>query len=252
MYRCKSEDKFESIWMEMEEEWDTQNNNWLQRLYGLRHKWSSAFGRDIFSCGIRSSQRSESTNHVFQHFSKKTSSLIKFVYYYEEQLKHMREIEIQDDYRSRGKLKLQVSSNELLEHAAAVYTHTIFQKFSEELMECLSVDVSDPHRRKGKGISYGRLKSSTEKKKKKSIKGMPPMQIDNRELVVQATRSETHFPNYLSHQNQFQSILYPSNIGGPTMNFHNQMQQPPYIMPSGIMNGFCQFPNQMQSSYIMP
>ncbi|KAL3730191.1 hypothetical protein ACJRO7_027235 [Eucalyptus globulus] len=126
MYRCKLEDEFESIWMEMEEEWDTQNNNWLQRLYGLRHKWSSAFGRDIFSCGIRSSQRSESTNNVFQHFSKKTSSLIKFVYYYEEQLKHIREIEIQDDYRSRGKLKLQVSSNELLEHAAAVYTHTIF------------------------------------------------------------------------------------------------------------------------------
>ncbi|KAK3408991.1 hypothetical protein EUGRSUZ_J01116 [Eucalyptus grandis] len=142
MNRCKSEDEFESTWMEMEEEWDTQNNNWLQRLYGLRHKWSSAFGRDIFSCGIRSSQRNESTNNVFRHISKKTSSLIKFVYYYEEQLKHIREIEIQDDYRCRGKLRLQVSSNELLEHAAAIYTHTIFQKFSEELMECLSVDVS--------------------------------------------------------------------------------------------------------------
>jgi len=41
------------------------------------------------------------------------------------------------------------------------------------------ISILDPHRRKGKGISYGRLKSSTEKKKKKSIKGMPPMQIDN-------------------------------------------------------------------------
>ncbi|KAL3726788.1 hypothetical protein ACJRO7_031654 [Eucalyptus globulus] len=106
------------------------------------------------------------------------------------------------------------------------------------------ISILDPHRRKGKGINYGRLKSSTEKNKKKSIKGMPPMQIDNRELVVQATRSETHFPNYLSNQNQFQSIIYPSNIGGPTMNFHNQTQSS-YIMPPSNFNGFSPFTTQM-------
>lgn len=413
MYRCKSEDEFESTWMEMEEEWGTQNNNWLQRLYGLRHKWSSAFGRDIFLCDIWSSQRSESTNNVFQHISKKTSSLVQFVHYYEEQLNHMRETEIQDDYNSRGKPKLQVSYNGILIHAASVYTRTIFQKFNEEFLECLSEQISgitfdgsvylytircmgnrrehlvkfnpvelsiscecklfeskgwlcrhalhvlnknisvvksipssyilkrwtkgakegivndeslppgpskfdrfatlmqesfelmilgakdvntmqivrenmkiakdqissykssivvtddagddsdnedslcdisvlDPIRRKGKRINYEKIKSSSEKQKKKSIKGTPPMQIDNRELVFQATHKETHFPNHLSNLNQFQSIFYPSNIGGSTVNFNNQMQQPPYIMPSGIMNGFCQFPNQMQSSYIMP
>ncbi|KAF8017784.1 hypothetical protein BT93_H2856 [Corymbia citriodora subsp. variegata] len=393
MYRCESEDEFESTWRQMEED------------------------RDIFSCSMNSSQRSESTNNVFQHFSKATSSIIQFVHYYEEQLKHMRETEIQDDYGSRGKPKLNATYNSILKHAASVYTRTIFQKFDKEFVECLSVLISntsfdgsvylftikcmgsqreylvkfkpidlsiscecklfesrgwlcrhalhvlnanismveripssyilkrwtkgakegivndessemlpgpskfnrfstlmqesfelmslgaedvntmrilrknmkiakaeissykssmvvtddasgdgdetslcgdisvlDPLKRKPKGTSYGRLKSSSEKNKKKSKKGTPPMQIENRELIVQATHNETHFPNYSHNSNQFQNSFYPSNVGGSTvnLNFHNQMQQPPYIMPLGVMNGFGQFPSQMQPSYIMP
>ncbi|KAK3429729.1 hypothetical protein EUGRSUZ_E01219, partial [Eucalyptus grandis] len=142
MYKCKSEDEFESTWRKMQEEWDTENNSWLQRLYDLRHKWSSAFGRDIFSCGIKSSQRSESTNNVFQQFSKKTSTLIQFVHYYEEQLKHMREIENQDDYSSRGTPRLQISYNGILTHAASVYTRAIFGRFYEEFLQSLSEKIS--------------------------------------------------------------------------------------------------------------
>lgn len=96
MYRCRSEDEFEYTWREMEDEWGAENNNWFRRLYDLRHKWSLAFGCDTFTCGgITSSQRSESTNNVFQHMSIKTLSLIALVHHYEEQLKHMREIESQ-------------------------------------------------------------------------------------------------------------------------------------------------------------
>ncbi|XP_056160407.1 protein FAR1-RELATED SEQUENCE 5-like isoform X1 [Syzygium oleosum] len=416
MYRCKSEDEFEATWREMEEVWGTKNNNWLRRLYDLRHKWSSAFGRDSFTCGIRSSQRSESTNNVFQHMSTKTLSLVEFVHHYEEQLKHMREVESQDDYSSRGTAKSQVKNNGILSHAASVYTRTIFLKFNEEFVQSLSehissttsdgsvslytlkcmgigiqgeyvvrfdpadlsvscecklfeskgwlcrhalrvlnvnmsmvtvipssyilkrwtkdakegivndeshqmspgpskfnrfstlmhesielmslgaedvhtmrilrkhmvkakaeissykssmvvtddagddeyneaslcdISVADPIRRKRKGLSYGRLKSSSEKKKKTSKKGTPPTQIESQELVVQATHNETQFLDYSSNSNQFRSAVYPSNIGGPTvnLNFHNQ---PPFIMPSGIMSGFCPVPSRMQSPYIMP
>jgi len=142
MYRCRSEDEFESTWNEMEEEWHTENNNWLRRLYDIRHKWSLAFDHDTFTCGITSSQRSESTNNVFQCMAKKTLHLIEFVPYYEEQLKHIREVESQDDYASRGKPKLQVSSNGILNHAASVYTRTIFNKFNAEFLEILSEKIS--------------------------------------------------------------------------------------------------------------
>ncbi|XP_056173440.1 protein FAR1-RELATED SEQUENCE 5-like [Syzygium oleosum] len=415
MYGCTSEEEFESTWREMEKEWDTANNTWLRRLYDIRHKWSSAFGRDTFTCGIRSSQRSESTNNVFQRMSTKTLTLVEFVHHYEEQVKHMREIETQDDFSSRGDPKYAILDNDILTHAGSVYTRTIFKRFDHEFLQSVSQHISsevfdgsvyfftlklkgklngseyvvkfdpadssvscdcklfelkgwlcrhalkvlsqkssitgipsayilkrwtkgakegivndepremapnsskfnrystlmhesielnslgaedentikivrkgmektkaqimsyksglvvtddasddddngaslcknpvlDPHRRKGKGMSYGRLKSSSEKRKKKAKKGTSPTRIESRELVVQATRDETHLPDYSNNSNQFQNAFYPSNNSGPTvnLNFHNQ---PPYIMPPGIMSGFCPIPSQMQSPYIMP
>ncbi|XP_039155375.1 protein FAR1-RELATED SEQUENCE 5 [Eucalyptus grandis] len=137
VYRCKSEDEFESTWREMEERWDTKDNIWLQRLYDLRHKWSLAFGHDIFTCGMRSSQRSESINNVFQKIGSKTLTFIQFVYYYEKQVKHMREIESQDDYSCRETPKLMVS-HDILMHAASVYTGAIFTRFNHEFLQSLS------------------------------------------------------------------------------------------------------------------
>ncbi|KAL3724836.1 hypothetical protein ACJRO7_029926, partial [Eucalyptus globulus] len=142
MYRCRSEDEFDSTWRKMDEEWGTENNSWLQRLYDLRYKWSSAFGRDIFTCGITSSQRSESTNNVFQKMAAKTSSLVLFVHYYEEQLKHMRETEGQDDYSSRGQPTLHVMHNGILKHAASVYTRAIFKRFYDEFLQIVSQHIS--------------------------------------------------------------------------------------------------------------
>ncbi|KAF8037901.1 LOW QUALITY PROTEIN: hypothetical protein BT93_B0672 [Corymbia citriodora subsp. variegata] len=139
IYRCRSDDEFEFTWKEMEKKWGTENNSWLRRLYGIRHKWGLAFGRDNFTCGILSSQRSESTNNVFQNTARKTSTLIEFVNYYEEQMKHMREIE--NDYSCRGKAKAAVS-HDILKHAASVYTRAIFKKFNDEFTLILSKNVS--------------------------------------------------------------------------------------------------------------
>ncbi|KAF8011368.1 hypothetical protein BT93_J1848 [Corymbia citriodora subsp. variegata] len=142
MYRCRSEEEFESTWKEMEEEWRTGDNSWLRRLYDIRHKWSLAFGRDTFTCGITSSQRSESANNVFQRLSRKTSTIIEFVHHYKEQLKHVRKVESQYDYGSHGKPKLHVSHNQILDHVASVYTRTIFNKFNEEILRCLAENFS--------------------------------------------------------------------------------------------------------------
>ncbi|KAF7851608.1 LOW QUALITY PROTEIN: hypothetical protein BT93_L3491 [Corymbia citriodora subsp. variegata] len=400
MYRCRSEDEFEFTWREMEKEWGTENNSWLRRLYGIRHKWSLAFGLYYQAKEVKVPIMS----------SRKTSTLMESVHYYEEQVKHMREIESQDDYSCCGKAKAAVP-HDILKHAASVYTRAIFKKFNDEFTlillenissstfdgliysftlkcrgsqrkhvvkfdptdssvscECKSfeskgwlcrhalkvlsenisirsipstyilkrwtkctkqelrmmnfiipdsskfnrfstliqqsfelmslgaedentmkivgksmekakaeislykssadvtddasgdddeaslcnISILDPLRKKGKGLSYGRLKSSSEKKKKKSKKGISSTSIEK--LVVQVPHDETHFPNYSSNSNQFYGAFCPTNIGDHPIipNFHNQMQQPPYITSPGIMSGFCPFPSQMQSPYIMP
>ncbi|KAF8036156.1 hypothetical protein BT93_C1991 [Corymbia citriodora subsp. variegata] len=106
MYRCQSEDEFEFTWREMEKD-----------------------------------QRSESINNVFQNIARKTSTLMKFVHYYEEQVKHMRKIESQDDYSCRGKAKAAIP-HDILKHAVSVYTRAIFKKFNDEFTLILSENIS--------------------------------------------------------------------------------------------------------------
>lgn len=66
LHRCESVDEFESTWIEMIRDGDLASYKWLNRLYELHHKWSPVFSYDAFSVGIRSTQRSESTNNFFQ------------------------------------------------------------------------------------------------------------------------------------------------------------------------------------------
>lgn len=143
LYGCETESVFESTWKEMEEEWGTKDNSWLNRLYESRNKWSAAFGRGIFSCGIRSTQRSEGTNDIFRLMPANSMDLIGFVHHYEQQLKYIREIEVRDDHSSRGKPELVVSNNAILTHAAVAYTRTIFSKFYEEFLQSMSERVLD-------------------------------------------------------------------------------------------------------------
>ncbi|XP_030475753.2 protein FAR1-RELATED SEQUENCE 9-like isoform X2 [Syzygium oleosum] len=141
LYRCETESVFESTWKEMEEEWGTKDNSWLNRLYESRNKWSAVFARGIYSCGIGSTERSENTNNIFRLMPANSMNLIGFVHHYEQQVKYMREIEVRDDHNSRGKPKLLVSNNEILTHAALAYTHTIFSKFNEEFLQSMSERV---------------------------------------------------------------------------------------------------------------
>ncbi|KAF8034470.1 hypothetical protein BT93_C0701 [Corymbia citriodora subsp. variegata] len=141
LYGCETESIFKSTWKEMEKEWGTKDNSWLNRLYESRNKWSAVFARGIFSCGIGSTQKSEVTNNIFQLMPANSMNLIGFVHHYEQQVKYMREVEVRDDHSSQGKPKLVVSNNEILTHAALVYTHTVFSKFHEEFLQSLSERV---------------------------------------------------------------------------------------------------------------
>ncbi|PKU86361.1 hypothetical protein MA16_Dca019906 [Dendrobium catenatum] len=51
-------------------EGNLHNNGWLEDLYNIKNKWSTAFNNDYFNLGILSTQRSESTNNIFHGISK--------------------------------------------------------------------------------------------------------------------------------------------------------------------------------------
>ncbi|KAF8020194.1 hypothetical protein BT93_G0786 [Corymbia citriodora subsp. variegata] len=142
LYHCESEIEMESTWKAMCEEWNLGDNKWLDNMYRLHHKWCPAFGRDFFSAGIRSTQRSESTNSVFQEMACKSMTLSEFVIHYEKQLEKMRNTEIADDFEcARGKPYIMVENSGILQHAAEVYTHVIYRNFQAEFLHVLSEHV---------------------------------------------------------------------------------------------------------------
>jgi len=55
---------------------------------------------DLFSCMMKTSQRSESMNSVFRDMCKKTMTLTQFVNEYERQSNDMRLTELEEDHQS--------------------------------------------------------------------------------------------------------------------------------------------------------
>ncbi|KAL3745549.1 hypothetical protein ACJRO7_014632 [Eucalyptus globulus] len=96
LYRCESEIEMETTWKAMCQEWNLSENKWLDNLYRMR---------------IRSTQRSESANNVFQDIACKTMTLSEFVGHYEKQAEKMRNTEIVDDFEcARGKPHIMVEN----------------------------------------------------------------------------------------------------------------------------------------------
>uniref|UniRef100_A0A5B7C1F7 SWIM-type domain-containing protein n=1 Tax=Davidia involucrata TaxID=16924 RepID=A0A5B7C1F7_DAVIN len=142
LYGCESEMEFESTWKKMIEEWGVGEDTWLKKLYDLRGKWCLAFSRDTFFADVGSTQRSESTNNIFQQMACKTMNLTEIVQHYEDSASRMRDTEVSDDFASINcEPQMQVHNSTLLRHAARVYTHTIFKLFQNEFLQVMSENI---------------------------------------------------------------------------------------------------------------
>ncbi|KAK2452081.1 protein FAR1-RELATED SEQUENCE [Trifolium repens] len=100
MSGCDSKEEFESTWSDMINEYKLQNHSWLSGMYKIRHKWSTAYSKDVFSADIKSSQRSESTNSVLGEISGKTTSLSQFLLVFEKMVNKWRQLETEKEFKN--------------------------------------------------------------------------------------------------------------------------------------------------------
>ena len=124
----------------MTQKFDIENHHWLNMMYKIRHKWSTAFTKDFFTVEFKSSLRSESTNHVLNGIANKSISLTKFVIEYENVLADMRSSELDEDFRCKqGAPQKAVKKSGILGHAAQVYTCKIFDLFENQFLNSLAM-----------------------------------------------------------------------------------------------------------------
>ncbi|XP_050369198.1 protein FAR1-RELATED SEQUENCE 5-like [Argentina anserina] len=143
LHNYSSEIEFQVSWDSLISKFNVGHNTWLTKLYSLREKWCAAFNLDTFSAKIRSTQRSESTNNVFQGISTHTMELIEFVHHYEKKIEEMRLTELEDDFRCKNGAPRPKVWSRMLKSAAKVYTNKMFQLFETEFIGCMGVRLKE-------------------------------------------------------------------------------------------------------------
>jgi len=122
----------------MEEKYKCANHPWLSNLYEIREKWCCAYGKDYFSAGVLSSQRSESANHSICKRINKTTSLCDFYSIFGSVVSDWRSQERRDNTDCWDGVPEVSIPCSLLENAAKVYTIEAFKRFDSEFLKAMS------------------------------------------------------------------------------------------------------------------
>ncbi|KAK9665170.1 hypothetical protein RND81_14G095100 [Saponaria officinalis] len=132
-YSCfdgvESSDEFEMTWQKMIVDFQLEKNSWPCSLYKLRNRWSAGLSNDVFSAGILSTQRSESTNHVLNDISTTTTGLTIWVRRFENLVDGWRKKESNEDFRCKHESPFCEINIGLIKHAKRAYTINMFTRF---------------------------------------------------------------------------------------------------------------------------
>ncbi|CAN1336500.1 Protein FAR1-RELATED SEQUENCE 9 [Linum perenne] len=111
----------------------TDVHSWLHFIYNFREQWSSAWVNKNFTCGIRSSQLSESLNSSLRAYLDTKTNLPTFFVEFSRMLDNKRDDELYQDYLVTNR---QVTNffpkNLLVTQASESYSPKIFTNFQEE------------------------------------------------------------------------------------------------------------------------
>ncbi|CAN1336501.1 Protein FAR1-RELATED SEQUENCE 9 [Linum perenne] len=109
----------------------TDVHSWLHFIYNFREQWSSAWVNKNFTCGIRSSQLSESLNSSLRAYLDTKTNLPTFFVEFSRMLDNKRDDELYQDYLVTNR---QVTNffpkNLLVTQASEVSFHDMFLFFN--------------------------------------------------------------------------------------------------------------------------
>ncbi|CAN1338011.1 Protein FAR-RED IMPAIRED RESPONSE 1 [Linum perenne] len=145
MYGVFNEDQFQFSWNRMIESTftceGTEVHSWLSYIYKFHEQWSSAWVNKNFTCGMRSSQLSESLNSTLRAYLDTKNNLPTFFGEFSRMLENKRYDELQEDFNAfHNRPTVLYRHSLLVEQASKFYTPKIFKNFQNEYAN--SVDLS--------------------------------------------------------------------------------------------------------------
>ncbi|XP_010273716.1 PREDICTED: protein FAR1-RELATED SEQUENCE 5-like isoform X2 [Nelumbo nucifera] len=145
VYDFDDVDEFENAWNDMINKYGLQDNDWLQTLYGKRHKWALVYGRQTFSAGTNTTQRSESLNSGLKKYLNIKYDLSSFLQHFEKVVADKRYEELKAEFATTQSTPIIAAHVGILDYASHVYTPPIFSMFQNEVLQQLDCRIEEDH-----------------------------------------------------------------------------------------------------------
>ncbi|PWA71483.1 FAR1 DNA binding domain, Zinc finger, SWIM-type, MULE transposase domain, FHY3/FAR1 family [Artemisia annua] len=141
-------DVFESEWESIMNDFNLNDNKWLNDMFEMRTKWIPAYFRhEPMSSLMRTTSRSESENHFLGQITNPYLSLVEFLSHYDTAVDSQRYIYGKNTHNSNYTTPDLKTHLVIEKEAADFYTHTIFYDVQDEiwasLMDCCSLSVQE-------------------------------------------------------------------------------------------------------------
>ncbi|XP_027124261.1 protein FAR-RED IMPAIRED RESPONSE 1-like [Coffea arabica] len=109
IYDYENENDFFEGWSEMLKKYGLEDNKWLKKMFDIKEKWALVYGRETFCADMTTTQRNDRR--------------------YDESVA---------DFKGNQSTPAMTFPCKILQHAASIYTHEVYEKFKEEL--CKGID----------------------------------------------------------------------------------------------------------------
>lgn len=127
MYDIDIEADFETTWINLINDYNVHENNWIKPVYAIRKKWASCYMKETLTLGMRSTQISESLNAHFKSCMKPNVDILQFFKHFERVVEEKRGNESRCEYESSHKpTRLIYEMSPILIQMGKVYTHTLY------------------------------------------------------------------------------------------------------------------------------
>ncbi|KAJ1426696.1 Zinc finger, PMZ-type [Sesbania bispinosa] len=144
IYANFTPEKFEQEWVHVIEKHGLRNNRLVRKVYDLKRMWATAFFRDNFFVGVRTTSICEGINSSIKRYVQSKNSLVDFLHNFERALNEYRHNELASDFKSTYTQPVLTTALEKYEvHACNVYTRNKFFEIRKEIEKVAAFNMNE-------------------------------------------------------------------------------------------------------------
>ncbi|WVZ14062.1 hypothetical protein V8G54_011628 [Vigna mungo] len=141
LFHHEEEDYFVNEWNALLDKYNLWENEWLQQIFGSRHRWAIAYGRQYFCADIESVLLRQNLTGNLKRYLKHDSDILPLFKYLVKVVTDWHYKELEANYDMNQRMPPLLGDIITLKHARVPYTPKIFELFQKEYEACLNLVI---------------------------------------------------------------------------------------------------------------